>query len=47
MWEIPFEEPSQNQTEQEAAAKKDERNKIVAEWAKKMKKKKWGPQEEN
>lgn len=30
MWEIPFEQPSQTQTEQEVAAKKDEKGKIIA-----------------
>lgn len=46
MFEVPFEVPAEEWGEEEINAKRDERAKIVADWAKKMKKKKFGEEEE-
>ena len=42
MWEIPFREPLETDTEEELKARKEEVDKVKAEWVKKAKKKKWG-----
>ena len=46
MWEIPFREPLESDTEEELKLRKEEVEKIKAEWVKKAKKKKWGEEEE-
>lgn len=42
MWEVPFREPLITDTPEEEKARKEEIEKIKAEWVKKAKKKKWG-----
>ena len=42
MWEVPFREPLETDTEDDLKARKDEVDKIKAEWLKRAKKKKWG-----
>lgn len=46
MWEVAFREPSEHDTPEELKQRKEEVDKIKAEWVKKAKKKKWGPEEE-
>ena len=46
MWEVPFREPLQTDTEDDLKARKEEVDKIKAEWVKKAKKKKWGEEDE-
>ena len=46
MWEVPFREPLESDTEEELKARKDEVDKIKAEWLKRAKKKKWGEEDE-
>ena len=46
MWEVPFREPLETDTEEELKARKEEVDKIKAEWVRKPKKKKWGEEEE-
>lgn len=45
MWEIPFREPLETDTPEDLKARKEEVDKIKAEWVKKAKKKKWGEEE--
>lgn len=46
MWEVPFREPLQHDTPDDLKLRKEEVDKIKAEWLKKAKKKKWGAQEQ-
>lgn len=46
MWEIPFREPLETDTEEDEKVRKEEVEKIKAEWLKRAKKKKWGEEEE-
>lgn len=46
MWEVPFREPTLNDTPEELKLRKEEVDKIKAQWVKKAKKKKWGAEEE-
>ena len=45
MWEVPFREPLITDTPDDLKARKQEIDKIKAQWVKKAKKKKWGEQE--
>lgn len=46
MWEMTFREPLTTDTPDDLKARKEEIDKIKAEWLKKAKKKKWGEEEE-
>lgn len=46
MWEVAFREPTEHDTPEELKLRKEEVDKTKAEWVKKAKKKKWGPEEE-
>ncbi len=46
MWEVPFREPLEADSPEDLKARKEEIDKIKAEWVKKAKKKKWGEEEE-
>lgn len=42
MWEVAFREPSEHDTPEDLKLRKEQADKIKAEWLKKAKKKKWG-----
>jgi hypothetical protein len=46
MWEVPFREPTEHDTPEDLKARKEEIDKVKAEWLKKAKKKKWGEEED-
>lgn len=46
MWQVPFRQPLDTDTEDDLKARKQEVEKIKAEWLKRTKKKKWGEEEE-
>lgn len=45
MWEVPFTEPTEEESEADTKAREEEVAKIKAEWLKRAKKKKWTPED--